>query len=95
MQRAERGAEELPDDGGEGGRRSEREMEVFFLIKEITKSILLTSSIKGKSEKAYRFMKERYGECTVGLAVNDPEGEKLYDCFYYEGDECLDFESAQ
>jgi len=79
---------------GSRDRRVEREMEVFFLIKEITKSILSASSIKEKSKRVYEFMKGKYGECTVGIAVNDIKSQRLCDCFYYENDECLDFEDV-
>ncbi len=70
----------------------QREKEVFYFVREIAKAVVSTVSIKEMSRRVYESMKRVYGECTIGIAVNSPEKEKIYDCFYHEMDRCLDFE---
>lgn len=70
----------------------QREKEVFYFVREIAKTVVSTVSIKEMSRRVYESMKRVYGECTIGIAVNSPETERVYDCFYHEMDRCLDFE---
>ncbi|MCS5421821.1 MULTISPECIES: sensor domain-containing diguanylate cyclase [Psychrilyobacter] len=69
-----------------------REKNILYFIREITKALLSTSSIEEMSKMVYTFLKDSYGECTIGLAVNYPKEKKISDCFFFEEDKRLDFE---
>jgi len=70
----------------------QREKEVFYFVREIAKTVVSTTSIKEMSRRVYDSMRDVYGECTIGIAVNSPETERICDCFYHEMDRCLEFE---
>ncbi len=70
----------------------ERERKAFYFVKELAKVIVATTSIREMSKRVYESMRKVYGECTIGIAVNSSERERVCDCFYHEMDECLDFE---
>jgi len=69
-----------------------REKEIFYFIREITKALVSTNSIEDMSNMVYNFLKDHYGECTIGIAVNSPKEKRISDCFFFEKDERLDFE---
>jgi diguanylate cyclase (GGDEF)-like protein len=69
-----------------------REKNILYFIREITKALLSSNSIEEMSKKVYTFLKDNYGECTIGLAVNLPKEKKVSDCFFFENEEKLDFE---
>ncbi len=69
-----------------------REKEILYFIREITKALVSTNSIKEMSKMVYHFLKATYGECTIGIAVNYPKEKKISDCFFFEKDQRLDFE---
>lgn len=69
-----------------------REKEILYFIREITKALVSTNSIEDMSNMVYNFLKDRYGECTIGIAVNSPKKSRISDCFFFENDERLDFE---
>ena len=66
--------------------------EILYFIREITKALVSTNSIEEMSKMVYKFLKETYGECTIGIAVNYPKEKKISDCFFFEKDLRLDFE---
>ncbi|WP_281833582.1 sensor domain-containing diguanylate cyclase [Propionigenium maris] len=70
----------------------QRERKAFYFVKKLAKVIVSTNSIKEMSKKVYESMRQAYGECTIGIAVNSPERERVCNCFYHEMDRCLDFE---
>lgn len=69
-----------------------REKEIFYFIRKIIKALVSTNSIEDMSKMVYDFLKSRYGECTIGIAVNCPKKNKVTDCFFFENDERLVFE---
>jgi len=69
-----------------------REKEILSFVREVAKAVVSTTSIKEMSKRVYESMRAMYGECTIGIAVNSPETEKICDCFYHEMGKCLDFE---
>lgn len=69
-----------------------REKELNILIKEIVKAVISTDSIEVMSQRVYTYMKEHYGECTFGLAVNSPEKRIVNDFFFYERGNLLEAE---
>lgn len=69
-----------------------RENELNILIKDIAKAVISTDSIKMMSQRVYTYMKEHYGECTFGLAVNSIEERKISEFFIYEMGALLDVE---
>ncbi len=70
----------------------QREREVFYFVRELAKAVASTNSIRDMSKSVYESMRKAYGECTIGIAVNSTERERVCDCFYHEMDRCLDFE---
>lgn len=70
----------------------QREREAFYFVKELAKVVVSTNSIRDMSKRVYESMRSAYGECTIGIAVNSPEMERICDCFYHEMDRFLDFE---
>ena len=69
-----------------------REKNILYFIREITKALVSSNSIEDMSKMVYNFLKGRYGECTIGIAVNYPREKKVSDCFFFEDDKRLDFE---
>lgn len=69
-----------------------REKNILYFISEITKALVSSNSIEDMSKMVYNFLKGRYGECTIGIAVNYPKEKKVSDCFFFEDDKRLDFE---
>jgi len=69
-----------------------REKNILYFIREITKSLVSSNSIEDMSKMIYFFLKDRYGECTIGIGVNFPKEKKISDCFFFEDDKRLDFE---
>ena len=69
-----------------------REKEILYFIREIIKALVSANSIEEMSKMVYHFLKETYGECTIGIAVNSPKEKRISDCFFFEKDERLDFE---
>ncbi|MGB6129936.1 MAG: GGDEF domain-containing protein [Psychrilyobacter sp.] len=69
-----------------------REKNILYFIREITKALVSTRSIEEMSKMVYTFLKNSYGDCTIGLAVNYPKEKKISDCFFFENNERLDFE---
>lgn len=63
------------------------------LVTKISEIIVSTNSIKEISINLYHEMKGVFGECTIGLAINSEEHHRLEDCFYYEYDNCLEFDN--
>lgn len=60
--------------------------------KELLHTVLVAASLEEISQTVYRYMKDNYGECTVGFAIHSSEKERLHNCFYYENEELLKFE---
>jgi len=63
------------------------------LVTKISEIIVSTNSIKEMSKDLYHEMKSIFGECTIGLAINSEVHHRLEDCFYYEYDNCLEFDN--
>ncbi len=68
-----------------------REKNILYFIREITKALVSSNSIEDISKMIYNFLKDRYGDCTIGIAVNFPKEKKISDCFFFEDDKRLDF----
>ncbi|UUV18365.1 GGDEF domain-containing protein [Fusobacteria bacterium ZRK30] len=69
-----------------------REKDILYFVREITKALVSTSSIEQMSKIVYNFLRDSYGECTIGIAVNYPKEKRISDCFFFEKNERLDFE---
>lgn len=65
------------------------EKELNGLIKDIVKAIISTASIDEMSKRVYRYLKDHFGECTFGLAVNNIVERKLTNIYFYENEEVL------
>lgn len=61
------------------------------IVKEASKAVVSTSSVEEMSQRIYTIMRENYGECAIGIFINDVENKKLKDGFCYEFGEKLDF----
>ena len=69
-----------------------REKEILYFLREIIKALVSSDSIEEMSKMVYNFLKDKYGECTIGIAVNSPKEKRISDCFFFEKDEQLVFE---
>jgi len=61
------------------------------IVKEASKAVISTSSVQQISEIIYTIMRKNYGECAIGIFINDVENKRLKDGFCYEFGEKLDF----
>ncbi len=76
----------------EGCHKLMREKDILYFVRKITKALISTSSIEQMSKIVYNFLRDSYGECTIGIAVNYPKEKRISDCFLFEKNERLDFE---
>jgi len=61
------------------------------IVKKASKALVSTSSVQQMSEIIYTLMRKNYGECAIGIFINDVENKRLKDGFCYEFDKKLDF----
>lgn len=65
------------------------EKELNGLIKDIVKAIISTASVDEMSKRVYRYLKDHFGECTFGLAINNVVERKVTNIYFYENEEVL------
>lgn len=61
------------------------------IVKEASKALISTSSVQEISQRVYNIMRKNYGECAIGIFINDEDQQRLKDGFCYEYSEKLDF----
>lgn len=61
------------------------------IVKEASKAVVSTSSVEKMSQRIYTIMRQNYGECAIGIFINDRENKRLKDGFCYEFGKKLDF----
>ncbi|MCS5422247.1 MULTISPECIES: sensor domain-containing diguanylate cyclase [Psychrilyobacter] len=75
----------------ETNERVEKLLRQRSIVGEASKAVVSTSSVQEMSLRIYTIMRKNYGECAIGIFINDPENKKLKDGFCYEFGERLDF----
>ncbi len=75
----------------ETNKKVEKLLRQRYIVKEASKAVVSTSSVQEMSQRIYAIMRKNYGECAIGIFINDIENKKLKDGFCYEYGERLDF----
>ncbi|WP_028856246.1 sensor domain-containing diguanylate cyclase [Psychrilyobacter atlanticus] len=75
----------------ESNERVKKLLKQRSIVKEASKAVVSTSSVQKMSQRIYTIMRGNYGECAIGIFINDPKNKKLKDGFCYEFGEKLEF----
>jgi len=75
----------------ESNERVKKLLKQRSIVKEASKAVISTPSVQKMSQRVYNIMRKNYGECAIGIFINDVENKKLKDGFCYEYGERLDF----
>ncbi|UUV17853.1 GGDEF domain-containing protein [Fusobacteria bacterium ZRK30] len=75
----------------ESNERVKKLLKQRSIVKEASKAVVSTSSVQKMSQRIYTIMRKNYGECAIGIFINDIQNKRLKDGFCYEFGEKLDF----